>query len=146
MPLCVLLQTFFLLFCSRLLASIHILCFWFDWWNDGKLSLIWSTSVTRICQCDFVPWGWSTVCTFLKVEKKPTPFVRLFTKIESRPRCSSAYRHVFLSVCLITVSGHGSARHQLLFMCAVGFFTCVLPGREVWGKASIEAASFSALV
>lgn len=67
----------------------------------------------------------------LKVEKKPTPFLILFAKIASCPRCSSAgHRNLFLFVCVIAASGHGSARHRLC-LCVLLVLHMCSPG--TWG-------------
>lgn len=66
----------------------------------------------------------------LKVEKKPTPLLIPFAKIESRPHCSAGDGNVVLFVCLITVSGHGSTRHRLC-LCVLLVLHMCSPG--TWG-------------
>ncbi len=66
----------------------------------------------------------------LKAEKKPTPFLVLFAKIESRPHCSSGYGNVSLFVCLITVSGQSPTRLQLCLCVLLVFHMC---SAGTWG-------------
>lgn len=104
------------------------------------MSFMCATSMPKFRQCNSLLWVWSRMC-LLKFWRSPHPFLFAKNRVLSTLQLW-LWKHLLL--CSLDYSRWAQpCMAQALFMCTIGFCTCVLPG--TWGlerKASAEAPKF----